>query len=66
MGVLEKGEGPWPGGILILVQGLGLVREGRMTKGRGDGESSLTSNVQLVGFFLVIGSIQIIHVFFPI
>lgn len=65
MGVLEEGEGPWPGGVLVLVQGLGLVREGRVTKGRGDGERPFASDVQLVGFFLVVGSIKI-HVLHPI
>lgn len=65
MGVLEEGEGPRPGGILVLVQGFGFVREGRVTEGRGDGQSSLTSNVHWVRFFLKVGSVQI-HVLDPI
>lgn len=48
LGVLKEGEGPWPGGVLVFVQGFGLVREGRMTKGRGDRQSSLTSDIQCV------------------
>lgn len=65
MGVLEEREGPRPGGVLVLVQGLGLVGEGRVTEGGGrDGERSLSSNVQLEGLFLVVGSVQV-HILHP-
>lgn len=65
MGMLEEGKRPRPGGVLVLVQCLGFVREWGVTKGRGDGERSLTSNVKWVGFFLVVASVEV-HVLQPI